>query len=502
MRTRSIRIAAVLVALAFVFQLSPVFAQKTTQIQEGTETGTQTVTTSTDAAGNTVTTTTKDLNGPLNDGNPANNGISGATSQTDHGVTTVTTDGAGHEIDRVETNTHENLDKNGNVVSRTTREWKEHTDWTSGKRTYTSHTVVVNNNTGETTTDDWSSENTYFGAGGTGHWEHTGGHQTVTVQKKGGEPKKTLERDWDWMDGTWKNKQLSMLIPEVPQTGNGAATEQVFAPNVAGPGSEIVATVIDSNQNLDQSGPEDQVTVQIDDNKGQHRFFRLFTDPNGHVNFKLPAYAAAFELFTHFTADRKAGPAAARCLVDANATVPGTQAVANVPSAGNAITRASSAYERGTNNLIDLQTRGVDPLRAQVMLNASNANVETVAASNMETKGLISPDAPLGRTSVTVKSGGTSNAIPADIVQLRADPIGVSETGAVQTVTVHCDGLPPTDPGTMYFQVGGAAVLADGSTTTTVPVQNGIAQVQIRGVHAGAALVRFKLHAQIAGFWT
>ncbi len=500
MNSQRVRFFAILTALIFGLQMvriAPASAQ-TIPITDGTQTGTQTTTTAIDANGNTVTTVTRDLSGPLNNGNPANNAQPGATSQTNHDVTTTTTDPNGHELDRTDSHVHENLDKNGNPIGRTTRTSTDHTDWKKGVRKHTSKTVTEDPRTGDKTVDDFTTEDTFFGAGPTGKWEQTDGHQTVTEEKKGSPPKKTIDRKFEWPDGIWKST-LSLLQPAVPQAGSGAGTEQVFAPNVSGPGSEIVATVIDSTQNSDQSGPTDQVTVQFDDKKGGHHFFRAFTDPNGHVSFKLPAYAAAFELFTHFTADHKAGPGAARCLVDANATVPGTQAVANVPSTGEAITRASSAYERGTNNLVDLQTRGTDPLRAQIKLNGSAANVQTVSASNKETKGLISQDAPLGRTSVTV---GNSNAIPADIVQLRADPIGVSETGAVQTVTVHCDGLPASDPGTMYFQVGGAAVLADGGTTTSVPVQDGIAQVRIRGVHSGAALVRFKLHAQIAGFWT
>lgn len=103
----------------------------------------------------------------------------------------------------------------------------------------------------------------------------------------------------------------------------------------------------------------------------------------------------------------------------------------------------------------------------------------------------------------SLRSGSkTSAAIPADVVVLRADPVAGGEPGTVHTLTVHCDGLPPADAGTMYFQVSGAARLEDGSQTTSVPVINGIAQVRIRGISAGAALVKFKLQARINGFWT
>jgi hypothetical protein len=53
-----------------------------------------------------------------------------------------------------------------------------------------------------------------------------------------------------------------------------------------------------------------------------------------------------------------------------------------------------------------------------------------------------------------------------------------------------------------YNEAGGAARLEDGSQTTSAPVIDGIAQVRIRGISAGAALVKFKLQARINGFWT
>lgn len=503
MNARDTRISALLIAMIFIFQITcvaPVSAQKTTQITDGTQTGTQTVTTTTDADGNITTTTTTNLSGPLNDGNPANNAQPGATSQTNVDTTVVKTDPNGHELDRTETHVHENLDKNGKPIGRTTRKYHRKTNWKTGERNSTTTTVTENMTTGLTTTDDYSYDETYFGAGPEGHWVHTGGHQTVTEKKKGEPPKKTIDRDYDWGQDKWINK-LASLIPTVPQTGDGGGTEQVFAPNISGPTSQIVATVIDPQQ--EQSGPSGQVLVQVDDTKGNHHFFRSIVDPNGHLNFRLPAYAAAFELFTHFTRDRKADSEAARCLVEPHGVVPGTDAVPNVPSSGEAITRASSAYEPGGRNVVALQTRGTNPMNSHVLMDGSTAHVDTVAASNLETQARLADDTPLGRHTFSVRSGkATTNRVPADVVQLRAEPIGIAETGQIQTVTVHCDGLPASDSGTMYFQVGGAAQLVEGGTTTAVPVHNGIAQVRIRGLHSGPALVRFKLHAQIPGFWS
>ena len=492
------RIASAAIALAFLVNAVPASAQKstTTQIQDGEESGTQTVTTTTDGNGNTVTTPTVDVSGPLT------NGMPGATYQTDHTTTTTTTDPNGHELDSSQSHVHENLDaKGGKVLSRSTLEWKQHTDWIKGTRTYTSTNVVINNSTGVTTKIDYTTEETYFGAGPTGRWERTGGHQTVTTQKKGEEAKKT-ERTYDWLHEHWEDVGMtSPLTPSTAQAGSGADGEQVYLTSVAGPSSEMIATVEDPAQ----VGTVDQVTFQVQDHQGHAHFFQAFTDPDGHIDFRLPALAATVALFTNFTRDGKPDDAAAHCTVDAHAAVSSADPVTDAPQSGTAITRASSAYERGGNgrNLVDMQTRGTDPFNTHVLMDGSEANVQTVAASNLETVGRFSDSVALGRHTFSIKSGTTtSNAFPADVVTLRADPIRESETGSVQTLTVHCDGLPASDSGTMYFEVGGAAELAAGGTTASVPVRNGVAQVRIRGIHAGAARVRFHLHAQIAGFWT
>jgi hypothetical protein len=48
----------------------------------------------------------------------------------------------------------------------------------------------------------------------------------------------------------------------------------------------------------------------------------------------------------------------------------------------------------------------------------------------------------------------------------------------------------------MDFKVSGAAQLAQGGETTTIPVQDGIAQVQIRGTgYIGAQINLRELHA-------
>ncbi len=496
MSVRAYRILAATLSAAFLLNLSPVLAQSTTtttQVEQFGETGTQTVTVTQNADGTTTTTTTTNLSGPMSNGQP------GATYQTDNDTTTVITSG-GREISRHEEHNHYNWDKKGGkVIGGTKRIWDEQTNWTTGVRTVTSDTRVVNDTTDTTTTIHYTSESTYTTFNG-GHWEESGGHQTVRKQHDNDRPERS-ERSFDPSTGAWTDfHTISQLFPTTPQAGGGNDTENVSLPSIAGPSSEIVATVTDPTQD----GPVDEVTVQVQEAHGHSHWYDAFTDPDGHINFHLPAYAVATALFTHFTRDERPDDAAAHCTVDAHGTLNDTDAVTSVPHSGPAIERAASAYEQGGagRNLVAVQTHGIDPLRARMLVDGSANHIETVAVSNMETEGQLDNSLSLGRHMFAVKSGSaTSNAFPADVVSLHADPLGVTETGSVQTVTVHVDGLPASDSGTMYFEVGGAAVLADGGgSVTSVPVRGGIAQVRIRGVHSGSALVRFHLHADIVGF--
>ena len=106
-------------------------------------------------------------------------------------------------------------------------------------------------------------------------------------------------------------------------------------------------------------------------------------------------------------------------------------------------------------------------------------------------------EARLGRHLITIVSDGKrSNALPADFITLTPDPLAPSEPGVEETLVVHVDGV-GDDPATMSFDIAGPATLLDGGNRATVPVLAGIAQIRLRGTHAGAALVRFKLHVQI-----
>jgi hypothetical protein len=84
---------------------------------------------------------------------------------------------------------------------------------------------------------------------------------------------------------------------------------------------------------------------------------------------------------------------------------------------------------------------------------------------------------------------GTGKNGPWKDVTLTVDPIATSEVGTVQTVRVHVHGL---STGNMLFEVSGAAQLLNGQSSVTVPVKDGIAEVQIRGTSKGAAAVKYQ----------
>jgi len=289
------------------------------------------------------------------------------------------------------------------------------------------------------------------------------------------------------------------IDPDAPRgSAVNAGNETAYLPDVAGPSSQIVATFVDP----ESAGPSG-ATIAMVMQDGAAKYYHATSDPDGHVIFNVAAGTATVLLFKGFDHGQP-DKAAARCQIVQNGTVPQTNPVPNAPASGLAIMRGSSAYQRGGsgNGLFSLQTRGNDPIRSHVLLDDKTINVQTLAASDQSLKARIGDVTPLGRHTVSLASGQqTSNAFPTDIVTLRADPVPPSQVGTVQTLSVHTLGLPATDPATMAFTIGGSAELADGGSSITVPVTNGVAQVQIRGVRAGAALLRFLLHAKIAGFW-
>jgi hypothetical protein len=473
--------------LMLVLLLAPLTAdaQKTTPYTDPNNpsmTGTQTVTTAKLDNGNTLETTTAEATGVI-----------GGKYVTETYTYSTEKDKDGNKVRYNRKLVRTTYDKKGG--KQLARDgWTEKDTYNeAGGYTHVLDENTVNNETGETTDAHSESENDASG-------KTLKGHSTKTTRKPG-EPANKEDEKYNPETGIWE--QASLSVPQLEQTnaqpGNGANDETAYLPDVAGPSSQVVATFNDP----DQSGPSGQVLVAFDDRSGHRTFFKALANAQHHVLFKILEGAVAVWLFKSFKGDGTPDDAAVKCAIGGN--VPETQALPHVASNGPAITRASSAYERGGsgNGIVSVQTRGDDPLNSRVLIDGSESNIQTLAASDMSVKARLSDNAPLGRHQFAVQSGNkVSGSFPADVVTLRADPVAGGEPGTVSTLTVHCDGLPPADGGTMYFLVSGAARLEDGSQTTSAPVINGIAQVRIRGISAGAALVKFKLQARINGFWT
>ena len=470
--------------LALLLAPLPAAAQKSTPYTDPNNpslTGTQTVTTTKLDNGNTVETTTAEATG-----------IIGGKYVTETYSYSTETDKDGNKVRYNRKLVRTTYDKKGG--KQLARDgWSEKDTYNeAGGFTHVYDENKVNNETGETSDEHYVSEKDASG-------KTLSGHGTKTTKKPG---EKAVKEDEQYDPGRQSWDKVSLSTPSLQQTsvqpGNGAHDEIAYLPDIAGPSSQIVATFSDP----DQSGPSGQVLVAFEDRTGHKSFFKTVADAQHHVLFRVMEGAVAFWLFKSFKGDGTPDDAAVKCAIGGN--VPEAQAVPHVAANGLAITRASSAYERGGmgNGIVSVQTRGNDPASSRILMDGSNSDIQTLAASDTSVKARISDDAQLGRHEFSLRSGAkTSSAIPADVVTLRADPVAGGEPGTVSTLTVHCDGLPPADGGTMYFLVSGAARLEDGSQTTSAPVINGIAQVRIRAISAGAALVKFKLQARINGFW-
>ena len=292
--------------------------------------------------------------------------------------------------------------------------------------------------------------------------------------------------------------------PAAPQPGDGTGTESGwYVPPAAGPTSEIVVTVADQNQ----PGPKGFVVLATA-NDGKKSFWQGVTDAFGRAHLRAPEVAgglAALTFFRFFDKHAQADSGGTCHIGSPNAHLPDTQPLPQPPTGNPAITEAASSYERGgfSNGDFQLHVRGVDPLDTRVLVDGSPAHVDTNAVSDQSIVGHLHDDVALGRHTISLQSDGVeSNRFPADIAELKIDPVPPSKIGEVQTVTSHVIGLPESDNAVAEFDIGGAVVFANGSTHMEVPVKNGIAQIQIRRIGPGNTTLREHIKVAIAGFWS
>jgi hypothetical protein len=451
-------------------------------------TGTQTTQSTSITNGDTVVTVTDVTTGSA--GGPF-------VSRTYTSVTEKDAAGNTVKVSRKESTTKFDKDpkKGGKQVSQDTWSEVDTYDETGGYDRVSDETTV-DNKTGETT--DEHVEMRYNPSS-----RPTKGHRTTTTRKPGQKPVKT-EEEFDPGKNAWAPVTLAPfgLQPQTAANGDGARDEVAYLPDVAGPGSTILATFEDP----EQAGPGAQAIVAFEDPSGHRSFFKAIANAQHKIAFQVAEGAVAVFLFKHFAADGKPDDAAVKCDIGRDTAVRGTDEIGGAPAQGPAILRAATTYERGgeSHGLLSLQTRDTDPLTAHAVVDGNALGADTVAASDRSVKALFDNAEPLGRHAIAVRSGnGTSNAVAADLVTLRTEAGGVGETGTVKTLHVHVDGLPKGDKAVLFAHVGGSARMADGSDTGSVPVDDdGIADVRIRAEHAGAALVSFVVRAELAGLAT
>ena len=285
---------------------------------------------------------------------------------------------------------------------------------------------------------------------------------------------------------------LTPVVPK-PEGGTGAETG-VYAPPLAGPKAKISGTV-----QSDTAGPTGFYVVTFDAQGKQHKYLHGTTDARGKYRFAIPAGVAAFMVFRHFDAQGHPDEGA-RCIVSSDplTRIPGTRDVLNVGARTPAITGGNSVFERS--KPITLQTRGLDGENARVLVDGSAQEVDTLAASDRSI--VAQARAALGRHQLSVESGTKrSAAVPADFIDATLTAGGSHETGGIQTAVLTVTGLPPGDRAIADFDVSGSAELAQGGSQVSVPVVNDRASVDVRGVRAGPALIRWHLQLDIPPVW-
>jgi hypothetical protein len=289
------------------------------------------------------------------------------------------------------------------------------------------------------------------------------------------------------------------LVQISARSENGSGQDQgTFLPPIASERSEILGKIVDAGA----PGPYSYY-LAIFDRYGRPTYWRGVTDAAGSLHFRLPAGAGGVQLFRRFDAAGHPDDGA-RCEVTARPRhLPDTQPIAGPISAGPAIVEANSVYKISDpdNGIMRMQTVGVSPESVGVIVDKGAARAELLAASDRSVVAQFERNTPLGRHEVALQTGGTrTNRFPCDLVALVFDPLKPLGLGSVAPVTVHVVGLPTGEAATIQFTVTGAATLASGALSTTLPLQNQSATIQIRGVRPGTLVVTSTLNAALPQF--
>ncbi|HXM17994.1 MAG TPA: hypothetical protein VN934_04220 [Candidatus Tumulicola sp.] len=281
-----------------------------------------------------------------------------------------------------------------------------------------------------------------------------------------------------------------------PRQNGGTSNTQgaVLAP-FAGPRAQIVF-YIDPNP---PEGGAQGVLLLSEDEQGQKRYFRATPDAAGKVALIAELHHSALKALSLVTRIDAAGrpEIGSRCEIGNPGHIPGTDIVAHPPAHGLRITETNSAAQAG--DIVNVHIANNTPLDTRFTLDGKPVRI--LGVSDNSAVLWIARGTPLMAHHLVMESAAKrSNAVPLWVVQLAPEPVGSSRPGIVQTITIHVNGLAPDQQAKMDFEISGAALMLDGSSSATEPVENGIVRLQVRGTQTGRALLRFHLKMLSAQF--
>lgn len=280
-----------------------------------------------------------------------------------------------------------------------------------------------------------------------------------------------------------------------PSSGGTSNSQGAALAPFAGPRAQLVFYV---DPNPPEGGAQG-VLLLSEDEQGQKRYFRATPDAVGKVVLIAELSRRVLRAISLVTRIDAAGrpEIGSRCEIGNPGHIPGTDIVAHPPSHGLRITETNSAAQAG--DLVNVHIANNTPSDTRFTLDGQPVRV--LGVSDNSAVLWIARGTALVAHQLVMESGARrSNAVPLWVVQLVPEPLGPSRPGIVQTITIHVNGLAPDQQAKMDFEISGAALMLDGSTTASEPVQSGIVRLQVRGTQTGKALLRFRLKILSAQF--
>jgi hypothetical protein len=379
---------------------------------------------------------------------------------------------------------------------------------TCGTRRYTYHSTLAAIANGRNHKDEQSMDNDPATCSSLIHTESDDfvrtqeitGQRTITKVLNGvaQTPSRAIYKNGQWVTvsggGAAQSRSGGSMCLVTPVAGEdgGYGSGVTMLPPYAGSGSLIAVQLTPGE------GGAQGVLVVTEDQQHNKNYQRHKPNNIGQILIDVAIGTAAVELVKRI--DEHGSPNVLSHTAVGNPThIPGTNVVANPSSSGPSILECTSSAQPG--DVVTVHIARNDPLTTQFSLDGRQ--VTPLGVSDNSALFQIPVGTSLANHALVMESSGQqSNALNLAIVKLTPEPVAPSTPGVVQAVKVHVDGLAPGEQATMFFDVGGAATMLDGGTTASAPVINGVASVQIRGTHAGQALLRFHLSVKNPQFIT